>query len=562
MTDNDKVIVEYDYMAKEPDELTIRKGDIITDVVKKQGGWWEGVLKDKKGMFPDNFVRPLDKDSSVVLRNQKDVTRIRQCRVIFSYNQDHEDELNLKVGDVIDIVGEEEEGWWKGALKGKIGVFPSNFVKEISWEPSPSIRVSNNLENGNESKPPKLPAKPSKQLCEATFPYKAQNEDELSFQEGDLITITNKECPDPGWWHGELNGKTGVFPDNFVVLIDNRNSNKEVRKSIGDKGAIKSVSVASQRKSLEPKRESVDSISLESNKPALISNKPFTSVKKSPSNSGLGFLSDLKKKIEDVVDGSIGSKHVSVTEETFKSNDNAFDHVERSSLLTDLRATRAKAPGRRPPTTSHKDEVPSEEGENTNPNVQHSEEQPVYSSVKPRLREWEKHKAPWLEEMKKNQVKRTLISALEENSSEIESNLKVEAPKVHHEAKSPHESKSPHEAKSPYEAKSPHEAKLPREAKSPIDSDKLNHEPTKHSIADNVKDIPESRNRTSYRESLSISPAAEPRRENFAYVLERLDRLEETVQKQNQTIEELQNKLQLEIDLRIFLQEKLHKLHA
>lgn len=81
--------------------------------------------------------------------------------------------------------------------------------------------------------------------------------------------------------------------------------------------------------------------------------------------------------------------------------------------------------GRRPPTTSHKDEVPSEEGENTNPNVQHSEEQPVYSSVKPRLREWEKHKAPWLEEMKKNQVKRTLISALEENSSEIESNLKV-----------------------------------------------------------------------------------------------------------------------------------------
>lgn len=69
-------------------------------------------------------------------------------------------------------------------------------------------------------------------------------------------------------------------------------------------------------------------------------------MKKSPSNSGLGFLSDLKKKIEDVVDGSIGSKHVSVTEETFKSNDNAFDHVERSSLLTDLRATRAKAPGK------------------------------------------------------------------------------------------------------------------------------------------------------------------------------------------------------------------------
>ncbi|CAG9840613.1 unnamed protein product [Diabrotica balteata] len=92
-----EVIVEYDYTAKESDELTIKKGDIIKDVVKKPGGWWEGVLKDKKGMFPDNFVRPLDKDG-VVFRNSKDVCRIKQCRVVFSYNQDHEDELNLKVG--------------------------------------------------------------------------------------------------------------------------------------------------------------------------------------------------------------------------------------------------------------------------------------------------------------------------------------------------------------------------------------------------------------------------------------------------------------------------------
>lgn len=50
-------IVEYNYVAQETDELTIRKGDVIKDIKVMPGGWWEGTLKDKRGMFPDNFVK-------------------------------------------------------------------------------------------------------------------------------------------------------------------------------------------------------------------------------------------------------------------------------------------------------------------------------------------------------------------------------------------------------------------------------------------------------------------------------------------------------------------------
>lgn len=127
------------------------------------------MLRDKKGVFPDNFVRPLDKDSSVVLRNKKDVSRIRQCRVVFSYNQDHEDELNLNVGEVINIIGEEEEGWWRGLLNGKEGVFPSNFVEEIVSQPphpKPSTREDiTSIAGDTELRVPKLPIKPSKFIC-------------------------------------------------------------------------------------------------------------------------------------------------------------------------------------------------------------------------------------------------------------------------------------------------------------------------------------------------------------------------------------------------------------
>ncbi|KAB1261386.1 CD2-associated protein [Camelus dromedarius] len=64
-------------------------------------------------------------------KNIKKKTKKRQCRVLFEYIPQNEDELELKVGDVVDISEEVEEGWWSGTLNNKLGLFPSNFVKEL-----------------------------------------------------------------------------------------------------------------------------------------------------------------------------------------------------------------------------------------------------------------------------------------------------------------------------------------------------------------------------------------------------------------------------------------------
>lgn len=52
------------------------------------------------------------------------------------------------------------------------------------------------------------------------YKYDAANPDELSFPEGAIITILNKNCEDDGWYEGEYNGKRGLFPENFVKLIE------------------------------------------------------------------------------------------------------------------------------------------------------------------------------------------------------------------------------------------------------------------------------------------------------------------------------------------------------
>ncbi|XP_027721983.1 SH3 domain-containing kinase-binding protein 1 isoform X4 [Vombatus ursinus] len=77
--------------------------------------------------------------------------------------------------------------------------------------PTAATQESAKIEMDNRTK--------SKDYCKVIFPYEAQNEDELTIREGDIVTLVNKDCIDVGWWEGELNGRRGVFPDNFVKLL-------------------------------------------------------------------------------------------------------------------------------------------------------------------------------------------------------------------------------------------------------------------------------------------------------------------------------------------------------
>nr|XP_053631341.1 CD2-associated protein-like [Cherax quadricarinatus] len=55
---------------------------------------------------------------------------------MFPYAAEHEDELELKEGDIITVLCKEleDKGWWRGELQGQIGVFPDNFVELMSVE--------------------------------------------------------------------------------------------------------------------------------------------------------------------------------------------------------------------------------------------------------------------------------------------------------------------------------------------------------------------------------------------------------------------------------------------
>lgn len=62
--------------------------------------------------------------------------------------------------------------------------------------------------------------KKQNERAKVTFAYEPENPDELKLVKGDIVTVLNKDIIESeGWWEGEVNGKVGMFPNNFVELL-------------------------------------------------------------------------------------------------------------------------------------------------------------------------------------------------------------------------------------------------------------------------------------------------------------------------------------------------------
>ncbi|KAF9475639.1 DUF500-domain-containing protein [Pholiota conissans] len=53
----------------------------------------------------------------------------------------------------------------------------------------------------------------------ALYNFNAVEAGDLSFQKGDVIVITKKSDSIDDWWTGKANGRTGIFPANFVEVV-------------------------------------------------------------------------------------------------------------------------------------------------------------------------------------------------------------------------------------------------------------------------------------------------------------------------------------------------------
>lgn len=60
-----------------------------------------------------------------------------KARALWSYNEDQREanDLSFSSGEVIEIVKEVNADWWEGRVRGRQGLFPSNYVEKMATDP-------------------------------------------------------------------------------------------------------------------------------------------------------------------------------------------------------------------------------------------------------------------------------------------------------------------------------------------------------------------------------------------------------------------------------------------
>ncbi|XP_065551979.1 sorbin and SH3 domain-containing protein 2 isoform X8 [Lathamus discolor] len=160
-----EAVAKYNFSADTNVELSLRKGDRVILLKRVDQNWYEGKIPgtNRQGIFPVSYVEVMKKNASKSLDDYPDPPipqsyssdRIHHLgstkpqrpvlahenihsggepfQALYNYTPRNEDELELREGDVIDVMEKCDDGWFVGTSRRTkfFGTFPGNYVKRL-----------------------------------------------------------------------------------------------------------------------------------------------------------------------------------------------------------------------------------------------------------------------------------------------------------------------------------------------------------------------------------------------------------------------------------------------
>ncbi|XP_068043019.1 sorbin and SH3 domain-containing protein 2 isoform X35 [Anomalospiza imberbis] len=160
-----EAVAKYNFSADTNVELSLRKGDRVILLKRVDQNWYEGKMPgtNKQGIFPVSYVEVIKKNPSKgvddypdppipqsyssdrihhlsstkpqrpVLSHENIHSGGEPFQALYNYTPRNEDELELREGDVIDVMEKCDDGWFVGTSRRTkfFGTFPGNYVKRL-----------------------------------------------------------------------------------------------------------------------------------------------------------------------------------------------------------------------------------------------------------------------------------------------------------------------------------------------------------------------------------------------------------------------------------------------
>uniref|UniRef100_A0A672JDC1 SH3 domain-containing protein n=1 Tax=Salarias fasciatus TaxID=181472 RepID=A0A672JDC1_SALFA len=109
----------FDFPGQTAEDLSFQKGALIWVTEHIDAEWRRGRVDGKEGLYPAAFTQPSLRPPPASGGS---------ARAVFDFTAENQDELTLKVGDIVTQVESVDEQWIVGVVAGKRGIVPKNYI--------------------------------------------------------------------------------------------------------------------------------------------------------------------------------------------------------------------------------------------------------------------------------------------------------------------------------------------------------------------------------------------------------------------------------------------------
>ncbi|TTK16478.1 SH3 domain-containing protein 19 [Bagarius yarrelli] len=199
-------IAEHDYNGMHTGELSFQQKDSQTfecQVGDAKGSVNKSCMKiiTPLGSYSNRDCNPGPQNTSCQTFSNSAQNGTLQVQALYDFTPEGPGELGLRAGDILNNVEQMDSKWYLATSKGITGFFPINYVKVLSRQTA--------------LKPTPTPAPQN-----VRFDFEGEHSDELSFTEGQVIRLLEYARQD--WARGEIGGHFGIFPLNFVEVLEDQ----------------------------------------------------------------------------------------------------------------------------------------------------------------------------------------------------------------------------------------------------------------------------------------------------------------------------------------------------